>query len=50
MVKRLQHIGTFLHNEMGLSLRGIFPMCGPSSIHFQKIFFLRSIARWSQGS
>src|SRR6184192_729174 len=45
MVKRMQHIGTFLHNEMGISLRGISPMCGRSSIHLQKIFFLRSIAR-----
>src|SRR2546428_5735111 len=44
MVKRMQHIGTFLHNEMGISLRGISPMCGRSSIHLQKIFFLRSIA------
>src|SRR5256885_2528150 len=43
MVKRMQHIGTFLHNEMGISLRGISPMCGRSSIHLQKIFFLRSI-------
>src|SRR6195256_4445449 len=44
MVKRMQHIGTFLHNEMGISLRGISPMCGRSLIHLQKIFFLRSIA------
>jgi hypothetical protein len=44
MVKRMQHIGTFLHNEMGGSLRGMSPMCGCSSIHLQKIFFLRSIA------
>src|SRR5215217_6695714 len=44
MVKRRQHIGIFLHNEMGISLRGISPMCGRSSIHLQKIFFLRSIA------
>src|SRR6266516_1767819 len=43
MVKRMQHIGIFLHNEMGISLRGISPMCGRSSIHLQKIFFLRSI-------
>src|SRR5215217_2278036 len=43
MVKRRQHIGTFLHNEMGVSLRGISPMCGRSSIHLQKIFFSRSI-------
>jgi hypothetical protein len=43
MVKRRQHIGTFLHNEMGISLRGISPMCGRSSIYLQKIFFLRSI-------
>src|SRR5437016_13247062 len=28
---------------MGISLRGISPMCGCSSIHLQKIFFLRSI-------
>jgi hypothetical protein len=27
MVKRMQHIGTFLHNEMGVSLRGMSPMC-----------------------
>jgi hypothetical protein len=44
MVKRLQHIGTFLHNEMGSSLRGISPRWGRSSIHLQKVFFLRSIA------
>ena len=43
MVKRTQHIGTFLHNEMGISLAGISPMCGRSSTHLQKIFFLRSI-------
>jgi hypothetical protein len=48
MVKRRQHIGTFLHNEMGISLRGISPMCGRSSIHLQKIFFLRSI-EWVGG-
>ena len=42
MVKRMQHIGTFLHNEMGVSLRGISPMCGRSSIHLQKI----SHSRW----
>src|SRR4030095_9375049 len=45
MVKRMQHIGTFLHNEMRISLSGISPMCGRSSIHLQKIFFLRSIAQ-----
>jgi len=45
MVKRTQHIGTFLHNEMGISMVGISPMCGRSSIHRQKIFFLKSIAR-----
>src|SRR4030095_5169651 len=53
MVKRRQHIGTFLHNEMGISLRGISPMCGRSSIHLQKIFFLRSIVSYelhSRGS
>jgi hypothetical protein len=44
MVKRLQHIGTFLHNEMWSSLRGISPRWGRSSIHLQKVFFLRSIA------
>jgi hypothetical protein len=44
MVKRTQHIGTFLHNEMGISMVGISPMCGRSSIHRQKIFFLKSIA------
>jgi hypothetical protein len=27
MVKRMQHTGTFLHNEMGVSLRGMSPMC-----------------------
>jgi hypothetical protein len=43
MVKRTQHIGTFLHNEMGISVVGISLMCGRSSIHLQKIFFLRSI-------
>src|SRR5215208_6717754 len=48
MVKRRQHIGIFLHNEMGISLRGISPMCGRSSIHLQKIFFLRSIATLSR--
>jgi hypothetical protein len=40
----MQHIGTFLHNEMGISMGGISPMCGRSSIQLQKIFFLRSIA------
>src|SRR4030095_8442288 len=50
MVKRRQHIGTFLHNEMGISLRGISPMCGRSSIHLQKIFFLRSIAGPTTGA
>jgi hypothetical protein len=44
MVKRIQHIETFLHNEMRLSLRGRSPMCSRSSTHIQKIFFLRSIA------
>src|SRR4029453_4081115 len=44
MVKRIQHIGTFLHNERGISLRGMSPMCSRSSIHLQKIFFLRSIS------
>jgi hypothetical protein len=39
----MQHIGTFLHNEMGVSWGGISPMCDCSSIHRQKIFFLRSI-------
>src|SRR4029450_4858856 len=43
MVKRMQHIGTFLHNEMGISMGGMSPMCDRSSIHLQKIFFLRSI-------
>ena len=28
MVKRIQHIGMFLHKEMGVSLRGMSPMCG----------------------
>jgi hypothetical protein len=45
MVKRTEHIGTFLHNEMGVSLGGMSPMCDCSSIHLQKIFFLRSIAQ-----
>ena len=44
MVKRTQHIGTFLHSEMGISLGGMSPMCTCASIHLQKIFFLRSIA------
>src|SRR3989442_8926503 len=48
MVKRIQHIGTFLHNDMGISLRGMSPMCGRSSIHLQKIFFLRSISQQAQ--
>jgi hypothetical protein len=39
----MQHIGTFLHNEMGGSWGGISPMCDCSSIHLQKIFFSRSI-------
>jgi hypothetical protein len=39
----MQHIGTFLHNEMGISMGGISPMCDRSSIQLQKIFFLRSI-------
>src|SRR5262245_41079915 len=43
MVKRTQHIGTFLHNEMGISIGGIFPMCGRSSIQRQKIFSLKPI-------
>ena len=43
MVKRMQHIGTFLPNAMGISLGGISPMCDCSSIHLQQIFFLRSI-------
>src|SRR5712691_3523448 len=37
MVKRMQHIGPFLHNEMGVSWGGISPMCDCSSIHLQKI-------------
>jgi hypothetical protein len=49
MVKRTEHIGTFLHNEMGISLRGISPMCDCSSIRLQKIFFLRSIAESLEG-
>src|SRR5438477_8295411 len=43
MVKRTQHIGTFLHNEMRISIGGISPMCGRSSIQRQKIFFLKPI-------
>ena len=43
MVKRKQHIGLFLHNEMGISLGGISPMCGllvnPSSENlFLKVY------------
>src|SRR5262245_16595160 len=44
MVKRKQHIGMFLHSEMGVSWGGMSLMCGCSSIHLQKIFFLKSIA------
>jgi hypothetical protein len=44
MVKRKQHIGTFLHNEMAISVAGMSPMCDRSSMPRQKIFFLRSIA------
>src|SRR5262245_20473587 len=43
MVKRKQHIGMFLHSEMGVSWGGMSSMCGCSSTHLQKIFFLRSI-------
>ena len=45
MVKRKQHIGIFLHNEMAISVAGISPMCCRSSMPRQKIFFLRSIVR-----
>jgi hypothetical protein len=47
MVKRTLHIGTFLQRQhvSDVSLAGIFPMCGGSSTHLQKMFFLRSIAR-----
>jgi hypothetical protein len=48
MVKRMQHIGAFLHNEMGVSWGGISSMCDHSSIHLQKIFFLRSIAQHTE--
>jgi hypothetical protein len=41
----MQHIGMFLHNEMGVSWRGMSSMCGHLAIHLQKIFFLRSIGR-----
>jgi oligopeptide transport system substrate-binding protein len=46
MVKRTLHIGTFLQRQhvSDVSLAGIFPMCGPSSTHLQKIIFLTSIA------
>src|SRR5262245_46708716 len=50
MVKRMQHIGTFLHNEMGISMGGISPMCGRSSIQLQKIFFLRSIEQFERNT
>ena len=43
MVKRTWPIGTFRHNEMGGSLGGMSPRCDCSSIHLQKIFFLKSI-------
>jgi hypothetical protein len=43
MVKRKQHIGAFLHKKVDTSSAGMSPMCGLSSIHFRKIFFLRSI-------
>src|SRR4030095_15389909 len=42
--KRRQHIGTFRPHERGSSVREMSPMCGRSSIHLQKTFFLRSIA------
>ena len=45
MVKRPPHLGPFLHSEMALSWGGRSPMCGGSSIHLQKIFFLKSIAK-----
>jgi hypothetical protein len=41
MVKRIQHIGPFLHNEMGVSLRGMSPMCDHSSIHLSENLFLK---------
>jgi hypothetical protein len=46
MVKRTLHIGTFLQGQpvSEVSLAGIFPMCGRSSTHLQKFFFLKSIA------
>src|SRR5215475_8124899 len=50
MVKRTQHIGTFLHNEMGISIGGIFPMCGRSSIQRQKIFSLKPITHALRGT
>src|SRR5256886_16762607 len=45
MVKRTLHIGTFLQRQQvsNVSLAGMFPMCGDSSTHFWKLFFLRSI-------
>ena len=41
MVKRKQHIGTFLRNEMAISVAGISPMCGRSSMHRQENLFLK---------
>jgi hypothetical protein len=41
MVKRIQHIGPFLRNEMGVSLRGMSPMCDHSSIHLSENLFLK---------
>ena len=61
MVKRMQHIGTFLHNEMGVSLTGMSPMCchfvNPSSENlFLKVYRMlsyqqvpRSIQVWRGG-
>src|SRR5262245_44252996 len=41
MVKRTQHIGTFLHSEMAISLDGMSPMCGCASIHLSENLFLK---------
>jgi hypothetical protein len=47
MVKRTLHIGIFLQRQhvSDVSLAGIFPMCGYSSIFLRRTFFLRSIAQ-----
>src|SRR2546421_11434156 len=49
MGKRTLHIGTFLQRQhvSNVSLAGMFPMCGDSSTHFWKLFFLRSIVSFT---